>query len=526
MDIAILLPSNILLNGWHISLINQLFEHSFEVKIYQLVNYDKLQVVNPKLSFIDKLLFEIQSKVEKIIIKDSQKNLELSRPYKVHFLDIELIEDGYVLIQKKHKLEHDILINFTSFSIVKLQNITSRFGIWYPSFMENYSINDPYYGLREISNKKDYCTISLIQIDSNNTHYLLDSITKNWFWGFLRTQNELNQLSIFLIIENLKKYYNKSSKELSPFSNVFKNNKKISDVKMISYLFNFYKEIFSSKISATFPKLYRKECWSIIYGQGNFFDASLKKMKPISMPKEVFWADPFLFKKENKTYVFFENLSYCNMVGKISCGEVCKDSKKKFILTNVKDVLVKEYHLSYPQIFEDNGEIFMIPETSTNKRIEVYRALNFPYEWELYSFAFEGESISDTTYFQDEEGKKWLFLNKNNGLYIYQIEDLKFSKIFQHKLNPISMNTKFSRNAGSIFKYNNDYIRPNQYNIKGVYGYGLRFSKILKLNLLEYLEEEIKVVKPDFIPGIIGVHHLHQYDNSFVFDVCYKSLWK
>ena len=88
------------------------------------------------------------------------------------------------------------------------------------------------------------------------------------------------------------------------------------------------------------------------------------------------------------------------------------------------------------------------------------------------------------------------------------------------------MDTKFTRNAGSIFKHNNDYIRPNQYNISGVYGYGLRLSKISKLNLLEYSEEEIKVVKPNFIRGIIGTHHLHQLNNSFVFDVCYKKLYR
>lgn len=526
MDIAILLPSNVLLKAWHITMLKELIQTPFKVTVYQLVKHDSVPEAKSKLSIINKLLFEIQSKIEKKIFTDCENYLDFLKKHDVHYLKIESSKEGFLLINHKFKSKHDVLINLTSFSIVKLENIILKHGIWYISFMENYSINDEYYGLREISNNEDYCTISLVQIDSVNNYYLLDSITKNWFWGFFRTQYELHQLSIFLIIENIKKYLNSSPEEILSSSKVLYINKKVSGIQMISYMFNFYKEIFTSKISGTFPDLYRKECWAVIFGYGNFLDANLKKMKPISMPKKVFWADPFLFNKDNKTYVFFENLSYEKMIGKISCGEVYEDSKNNFILANIKDVLVKEYHLSYPQIFEDNGEIFMIPETSSNNRVEVYKSLNFPNDWELYSFAFEGERISDTTYFQDEEGKKWLFLNKNNGLYIYQIEDLKFSKIIHHKLNPISMDTKFTRNAGSIFKHNNDYIRPNQYNISGVYGYGLRLSKISKLNLLEYSEEEIKVVKPNFIRGIIGTHHLHQLNNSFVFDVCYKKLYR
>jgi hypothetical protein len=46
-------------------------------------------------------------------------------------------------------------------------------------------------------------------------------------------------------------------------------------------------------------------------------------------------------------------------------------------------VLERSYHLSYPFIFRWGSDIFMIPETSDNRTVEVYRAVEFPGKWEL-----------------------------------------------------------------------------------------------------------------------------------------------
>ena len=57
-----------------------------------------------------------------------------------------------------------------------------------------------------------------------------------------------------------------------------------------------------------------------------------------------------------------------------------------------------------------------------------------------------------------------------------------------------------------------------------MYGSGLRISKITTLTLEDFADETVIEVKPNFKKGLIGMHHLHQYDNEFVFDVCYKKL--
>ncbi|MDR2483129.1 MAG: hypothetical protein LBD08_05805, partial [Treponema sp.] len=69
-----------------------------------------------------------------------------------------------------------------------------------------------------------------------------------------------------------------------------------------------------------------------------------------------------------------------------------------------------------------------------------------------------------------------------------------------------------------------EYYRPSQINTHGIYGRGLQISKIKRLTLEEFEDEPVIAAEPNFRKGLIGMHHLHQLENNFVFDVCYKKL--
>jgi hypothetical protein len=150
--------------------------------------------------------------------------------------------------------------------------------------------------------------------------------------------------------------------------------------------------------------------------------------------------------------VFFENYSYKTKKGKISVGAVVRGGKDKYSIVDVQDVLDFDYHLSYPQIIKEDGALFLMPETYQNKRLEVYRCIQFPEKWELYAAAFEGEEVVDTTYFQDENGERWLFMNKGwtheAELYIYKIDSLKLENITPHEGNPVLIDCRKARTAG------------------------------------------------------------------------------
>lgn len=239
----------------------------------------------------------------------------------------------------------------------------------------------------------------------------------------------------------------------------------------------------------------------------------MQSLKPIKLPKDEFWADPFLFPYKGEAYVFFEIYSYKTKLGKISCGRIQNNE-----IVEVQDILDFDYHLSYPFIFEEDDSIFMIPETSDNNQVEIYKCESFPNKWSLYTTAFEGEKIVDTSYYKDENGQQWLFLNKafedhSSNLYIYKIDTLKLNKIEAHKKNPVIIDTRLARNAGKIFNLENKKIRHSQNNSIGVYGYGLNLNVIKKLTIDDYIEEKIVSIEPDSHKGIKATHNLSLLDD-------------
>jgi len=71
-------------------------------------------------------------------------------------------------------------------------------------------------------------------------------------------------------------------------------------------------------------------------------------------------------------------------------------------------VLKKPYHLSSPTVFRYMDQFYMIPESSGNSTIELYRSVQFPFEWEFVKNIMEGVKAVDTTFFQ-KDGKCWLY---------------------------------------------------------------------------------------------------------------------
>ena len=63
----------------------------------------------------------------------------------------------------------------------------------------------------------------------------------------------------------------------------------------------------------------------------------------------------------------------------ISCAEVLPGGG----LGPVRTCLERDYHFSYPMVFEHDGDVFMVPESALNGTVELYRATRFPHEWTL-----------------------------------------------------------------------------------------------------------------------------------------------
>ena len=227
----------------------------------------------------------------------------------------------------------------------------------------------------------------------------------------------------------------------------------------------------------------------------------------IPTPKDRFYADPFLFEREGKTYLFLEDYRYSAARAVVSCCEVGTDGK----LGPIREVLNRPYHLSYPFLFEDDGEIYMIPETKGNLTVELYRAARFPDEWQLDTVLLRDLYAVDATIYK-AEGKYWMFAGISNGRYsnseelaIYHAESLR-GPWKEHAGNPVVSDVCRARPAGALFRdAEGRLIRPSQ-DCSKAYGYATVFSEVLRLTETEYEERQIGRVEPTWLNGNLGTH--------------------
>ena len=237
--------------------------------------------------------------------------------------------------------------------------------------------------------------------------------------------------------------------------------------------------------------------------------------------KNSYFADPFLWEAGGSLYCFFEEYDYRTSLGHISVGKFDGDE-----LTEVEVALRTGYHLSFPFLFEHQGQLYMMPETFATRRLEIWKCLEFPNNWALHTTALEGVAAADST-LNLIDGTWWLFTNitndpfsdMNSELHIFKVDGPDLTRIEPHATNPVVLNSRQARNGGRILEFGGKYYRPSQDNSHGLYGWGINLMEIKDLSLDSYEETAVKSIGPDFERGIIGCHHLDIRSGRVIMDV-------
>ena len=263
------------------------------------------------------------------------------------------------------------------------------------------------------------------------------------------------------------------------------------------------------------------EQWFLLLAQNNTDkEPSWKDFTRFIPPPDRIWADPFIWVHGDKYYVFFEEQPTDTKPGHICCMTLDDDLK---ILAN-EIVLKRSYHLSYPFIFEHDGELYMLPETGMNRSVEVYRCKKFPNRWVLVQTLLSGLYAFDATLFENK-GKWWLFVNigENEGgestwdkLHLFYSDHPLSRHWTPHLANPIIQDVRSARPAGRIFLQNGEIIRPSQ-DCSKRYGYATNFNIITKLSETEYEES----LGWKFLPtskDILSTHTWNRVDNLLAVD--------
>ena len=243
----------------------------------------------------------------------------------------------------------------------------------------------------------------------------------------------------------------------------------------------------------------------------------------LEAPSGYYWADPFVVYEQDKYYLFVEEYIY--KTGRGHLAVLKPDDKGLYGKSEV--ILKKPYHLSYPFVFKYDGEYFMIPETKSEKVVQIYRCTNFPDNWEYVTNLMENVAAADTTVFY-YRNKWWLFtsidiLNNTDigfgELFLFYADDLFSGRWQSHPQNPIVTDISQSRPAGRIFELNGTLIRPSQ-DCSGGYGKAVNLNQIVKLTEMEYEEKRTRRLAPDWDPNLVGMHTFNSDHGFYVLDVC------
>ena len=93
----------------------------------------------------------------------------------------------------------------------------------------------------------------------------------------------------------------------------------------------------------------------------------------IGSDKNIFWADPFGIPVEGGVEILFEEFDFTRNKGQIASISVSGGGDQ----TGPVTIFDRQFHLSYPFLFEDEGSIYCVPEAGRSGRVEIYRAVRF-----------------------------------------------------------------------------------------------------------------------------------------------------
>jgi len=250
-----------------------------------------------------------------------------------------------------------------------------------------------------------------------------------------------------------------------------------------------------------------REQWFLTLGEeAGGLPASLQGVTPVYPPADRGIADPFLFVQNGETFLFFEEIEMTSGKGVIAAARMTPEGG----LRDVKTVLEREFHLSYPFVFRYGEDIFMMPESAQAGRLDLYRAVEFPWRWEHFRTLLDGVYLVDGTLFEYNE-KFWLFGairveggSSHDELYLFS-GPAPFGPFTPHPKNPIVSDVRRARPAGRIFRDGQRIIRPAQ-DCSLHYGRAVEFREIVVLTDTDYAEVFAGRMTPSGIGGNLKAH--------------------
>lgn len=232
-----------------------------------------------------------------------------------------------------------------------------------------------------------------------------------------------------------------------------------------------------------------------------------------------YWiADPFPIEVDGELYIFAEMWRYRYLKGCIAYTKLTPNGFQKW-----KPVIEEKFHLSYPNIFRQDGKIYICPEANESGEIFLYECINFPEKWKKTKTLYQGGRYCDTTFYRSPNG----IFGFTYQLHQENFDELKLAKIENGKMEISegkieTLGEDMIRPGGNILKVGAKEFRVVQIGVP-TYGSGLLFSEFW-IDWPNFKEKKVLSLYPkdlcwDKKKNYSGIHTLNETEHYVVIDL-------
>ena len=461
------------------------------------------------LRFVDSKFFKAKSKPFQTVSLNLEADLIFNTlPIQKQFSDW-LDDECLSFIRNK---QPDLILRF-GFRILRGPILgMPKFGIWSLHHGDNKVNRGGPPGFWEVVNQEPISGITLQQIteDLDGGKVLGRAFIKTDLLSFHRNQVNVFETGVRLFQENLKKLANGKLKVETETFDFYSNSlfKNPENLKSISIFFEFGIRIIKRRIYT----LFYEEQWIISHSKTNNLEETIYRFQNLIPPKGISWADPFPIFWENELWLFAEEI-VGNNPGKIVCFKYLTDKK---CFSNPQTIIQESFHLSYPFVFRQENEWFMIPETGETGNVILYKSDSFPYSWKKHEILISDKKLYDVTPFEYQD--KWYcfasersrkYQSPNDLLQLYVLENGPLGSWQLHPASPIKMDVRGGRSSGKIFQKDGKTFRPAQLGAPK-YGYAIQIYEILQLDKFNYEERLVDTILPNWTKENLATHTYNQ----------------
>jgi hypothetical protein len=273
---------------------------------------------------------------------------------------------------------------------------------------------------------------------------------------------------------------------------------------------------------ARLPNLFFEDQWNV-----GLVDEPIDRfLQPIAAPpvswfpnrdRNRYFADPMGAHVGGTPAVLCETYDYRTQLGSI-CALGFDNGRWR---PTAVPAIPTEVHASYPFLFKADDDLYCVPETSQAREAVLYKATHLPDGYEAMRVILPNFACIDPTLFK-RDNRWWLFCTdaadgEHMKLLVWYADDL-LAEFVPHARNPVKIDVRSSRPAGTPFVYDGRLFRPSQ-DCSRTYGGAVTINEITRLSPTRFKEKAVASVQPFPRSGYgNGLHTLSSFGEMTLID--------